>query len=138
MGIDGRQFLEIRGMPYILDQLEQTGIVFIGGNPVIANRFFGSAAEVSRKSPRYLVVNYEYRNQPVYEYLRQLLDTHPTLWIKNSYTTEIGLCGLWIGRTMNGAPAIQELEWTELTTEEEMMVEDFSIQSDVRGYSLTS
>jgi hypothetical protein len=127
MGIDGRQYLEIRGAPAILDQLEASGIVFEGGAPHIAERFFGAAAEVRHRSSRHLVIRYEYRNRPVYEYLKQLLIAYPTLWIKNDYKTETGNCGLWIGRTVNGTPAIQELEWDELIIEEEMQGEDFSI-----------
>ena len=126
MGIDGRQYLEIRGAPAILDQLEASGIVFDGGDPRIAERFFGAAAEVRHRSPRHLVVRYEFRNSPVYEYLKQLLIVYPTLWIKNDYKTETGNCGLWIGRMCNGAHAIQELEWEELIIEEEMQAEDFS------------
>ena len=126
MGIDGTQYLEIRGAPAILDQLEKSGVVFEGGDPKIAERFFGPAVEVRLRGSRHLVVRYEFRNMPVYEYLTQLLIAHPTLWIKNDYKTENGNCGLWIGRMCNGTPAIQELEWDELMIEEEIYGEDFS------------
>ena len=128
MGIDGRQVLEIRGSQQILDALEQSGIVFEGGDPQIAERFFGPHnLHVSHRSPRHLVVTYEFRNLPVYEYLKQLLIAHPTVWIKNDYTTEEGYCGLWVGQMYNGSPSIQELEWTELAQEEKEFREDFSV-----------
>ena len=128
MGIDGRQVLEIRGASQILDALEQSGIVFEGGDSQIAARFFGPHnLHVIHRSPRHLVVSYEFRNLPVYEYLTQLLVAHPTVWIKNDYTTEEGYCGLWIGQMYNGSPSIQELEWTELAQEEQEYREDFSV-----------
>lgn len=128
MGIDGRQVLEIRGASQILDVLEQSGIVFEGGDPHIAERFFGPKnSTVSHRSSRHLVVTYEFRNLPVYEYLKQLLAAYPTIWIKNDYKTEEGYCGLWIGHMYNGSPSIQELKWTELAQEEEEYREDFSV-----------
>jgi hypothetical protein len=127
MGIDGRQFLEIRGAQPILDALEKSGIVFEGGDPMIAERFFGPKnVTVSHRSPRYLVVGYEFRNMNVYEYLKQLLVAHPTIWIKNEYKTEEGYCGLWIAQMYGGAPSIQDLEWCELAMEEQEYREDFS------------
>jgi len=128
MGIDGRQVLEIRGSPQILDALEQSGIVFEGGDAQIADRFFGpNNIIVKHRSPRHLVVIYEFRNLPVYEYLKQLLAAHPTIWIKNDYKTEDGHCGLWIGHIYNGTRSIQDLEWTELSYGEENYREDFSV-----------
>ena len=126
MGIDGLQYLEIRGAPAILDRLEATGVVFEDGDMDIAAQFFGKGVQLQHRTPRHLVFTYEFRNQPVYEYLTQLLVAHPTLWIKNDYRTEDGDCGVWIGRIVNGIPAIQERTWRELMQEEIQYMEDFS------------
>jgi len=134
MGIDGTQYLEIRGAQYILDDLEKSGIVFEGGDPQIAAGCFGSVAEITHRSRRRLVVRYIFRNQPVYEYLTQLLTAYPTIWIKNNYITENGDCGLWIGRTVDGHPSIQDLVWKELMIEE-LQLENFSIQEYCRSRS---
>ena len=126
MGIDGRQHLEIRGAAEILDKLQTSGLIF-DGDPAIANRFFGpDKVHINRCDPRHLIVGYEFRNQPVYEYLEQLLCAHPTLWLKNTFHTEIGHCGVWIARMQKGVPAIQKIEWQELGIEELVYEEDFS------------
>jgi hypothetical protein len=126
MGIDGGQQLEIRGAPAILDKLEASGLIF-DGDAAIAERFFGpDKVHISRCDPRHLIVGYEFRNQPVYGYLEQLLWAHPTLWLKNKFHTENGHCGVWIARMQKGVPAIQKVEWQELGIEELVYEEDFS------------
>lgn len=128
MGIDGRQHLEIRGCPAILDALEASGIVFAGGDSVIAERFFGpNNVTVCHRSTKHLVVSYEFRNEPVYEYLSQLLAAHPTIWLKNEYKTEDGDRGLWVARYIKGSQSIQKLEWFELMAEEIECCDDFSL-----------
>jgi len=130
MGIDGRQYLEIRGPKAVLDTIENTGAALVEGNEnirIISNRFFGPEnVEIRHRSDRYLVLSYEFRNRDVYEYLLQLLMTYPKCWIKNDYKTEDGDCGLWTARMRDGAPVIQELTWVELSVEEILHVEDFS------------
>ena len=131
MGIDGRNKLWIRGAQPILDRLEATGFVLETADPElreIAATFFGpTQIDILHRAPRYLVIGYNFRNEPVYQYLTALLKANPTCWIKNTYTTDLGNCGLWIGRMApNGAPSIQDLEWGELCEEEIAFETDFS------------
>lgn len=129
MGIDGRQTLQIRGHQTIIKKIEECGAALQEGNEEIlytAERFFGKAAEVTYRSEKYIVFSYEYRNFPIHEYLEELLVTYPTCWIKNTYRTEEGKCGMWIGRFRGEEPEIQELTWNELNDEEVLMGEDFS------------
>lgn len=63
---------------------------------------------------------------PIYEYLEALLRKHPQCWIKNQFSTDQGICGVWIGRTVNGQPSIQEQAWTELAYDEIEYGVDFS------------
>lgn len=129
MGIDGGQTLEIRGPEAIIKEIEECGAALSEGNEeilYIASRFFGKAAEVKHRSERCIVFSYEFRNFPINEYLVELLVTYPQCWMKNKFRTEIGHCGMWIGRFRGDEPDIQELSWRELDNDEYFMVEDFS------------
>lgn len=128
MGVDGQQTLELRGPPDVLDNIQNSYMVIEGDETIslIARRFFGNQCEMKRRNSRYLVVEYEYRNIPIYEYLEALLRKHPQCWIKNQFSTDQGICGVWIGRTVNGQPSIQEQAWTELAYDEIEYGVDFS------------
>lgn len=128
MGIDGGQRLEIRGPESVIAEIEACGAALEGNEEIlyIASRFFGKAANVKHRSARCIVFSYEFRNFPITQYLEELLVTYPQCWIKNEFRTELGHCGLWIGRFIGEEPDIQEVTWRELTDEEHYMVEDFS------------
>jgi hypothetical protein len=127
MGVDGTQVLQIRGPARVLDALEACHLIIKGNERIslIANRFF-LKAELSRKDPKFLVVTYEYRNMPVYEYLEALLREFPQCWMKNEFSTDQGICGVWIGRMVGGEPVLQEQAWMELGYDEIIYGEDFS------------
>lgn len=131
MGIDCRNTLEVRGPDVMLDDMVEKGFIIDTEDEKlkhIAERFFGSQnIYVKHKDDRYIVIGYEFRNKPVHNYLTALLERYPKCWLKNTYSTETGDCGLWIGRMVKGKPDIQELEWIELCDEEVMMGEDFSV-----------
>lgn len=129
MGIDGGQTLEIRGPEAIIKQIEECGAALGEGNEeilYIAARFFGKATKVKHRSERCIIFSYDFRNFPINEYLEELLIAYPQCWIKNEFRTEIGHCGMWIGRFRGEEPDIQELSWRELNDEEHFMGEDFS------------
>ena len=130
MGIDGINILFIRGNEHLLDELELLGLSIKGINnecDEIADRFFGNnIISIRRITDQQLKVSYNFRNMPVYQYLEKLLQKYPTCWFKNTFYTEDGLCGLWIGRFNNNNINIQTLEWRELTNEEQCFVTDFS------------
>jgi hypothetical protein len=131
MGIDGRNTIFIRGSKDILDCLEATGLALETSDPElreISDAFFGSKnIKVLHRAPKYLVADYYFRNEPVYQYLTELLKENPTCWIKNTYSTDAGNCGLWIGRMgPDGVPSVQDLEWGELCEEEIAFETDFS------------
>jgi hypothetical protein len=130
MGIDGRQYIAIRGSKTILDILEQCALKLDDLDEkctVIAERFFGQHnIDLKLRDPNYMVLSTEFRNKPIYIYMEMLLKRYPTLWIKNDYSAEDGSHGFWIGRYRNGEVYIQTAEWDELTDEEILMATDFS------------
>ena len=125
MGIDGRNTITIRGAKAVLDVIEATGLT-IDGDP-ISERFFGKAnIKVIHRESKLLIVDYEFRNGPIYDYLKLLISKYPTCWFKNIYHTEDGNCGMWIGRFSGDKLNIQELEWYELSYDEKYYETDFS------------
>ena len=132
MGLDGRQRLEIRGPKESLDALEDSGLVLEGGCGVeeldyIASRFFGNdLVNVVGRDDNCLVVSYEFRNRPVYQYLSHILRAYPKCWMKNEFSSDGGYCGLWIASMVGENIAVQELEWEEPCIEEKCFGSDFS------------
>jgi len=130
MGIDGRNTLHVRGSKDILDELTASG--FVPKNcdtemTEIAERFFGTKQiDILHRDPHYLVLDYEFRNEPVYQYLEALLRQYPTCWFKNTYKNDDGSCGLWIGRFRGSELDVQVLEWMELCDEEIVHETNFS------------
>ena len=128
MGIDGGQKLQIRGPKAIIDEIQESGATIHGNEEIniIANRFFGKNASVVYRTDKCIVFNYDFRNEPIHQYLKELLITYPQCWIKNEHFTDCGYCGMWIGRFRGDVPEIQEFFWTELCDEEAYHCEDFS------------
>ena len=52
----------------------------------------------------------------VFEYL---LKTYHDIWIKCEWEEEGGMAGVWIGHRRDGEPVIRQLEWQDLSIEEE-------------------
>ena len=129
MGVDGDQTLQIRGPEDMLQEMEASGFVIDGDDEIkhIATRFFGNQVTIKHRSPRFIVIRYEYRNIPVYQYLEALLKAYPKCWMKNEFSTDQGLCGVWIARMVHGKVSIQDHSWAEVHYEEIIHCEDFSI-----------
>lgn len=140
MGLDGRQTLEIRGPKESLDELEDSGIVVLPESSYlgqgtetgsdfhyIAKRFFGTdLITVLSREEHYLVVSYEFRHLPVYEYLTHVLKAYPKCWMKNEFSTDGGPCGIWVASMCGPEPVIQEVQWGEPSIEEKCFETDFS------------
>jgi hypothetical protein len=129
MGIDGRNYLFIRGSKEILDQIEGSGGVLNNlGNDCeeVVEKFFSPEIQILKRETKMLTIGYEFRNLPIYYYLERLLATYPTCWIKNTYETETGWRGVWVGRFVDGKPYIQKYEWEELNDDEISNLTDFS------------
>lgn len=133
MGIDGTQYITIRGSKSILDEIENSKLKLENVSELIsqiANAFFGDEnVEVRCRDERFLVFRTYFRNRPIKEYMLEILKKYPTCWIKYEYSTEDGYYGLWTGRTNRGSnePVITDIEWNELSWDEIGNLEDFSV-----------
>ncbi len=62
---------------------------------------------------------------PDFDWLASLLTKYPSCWIKNEWSEEGGMAGVWIGtgasetRRGTGEPVIERFEWDDMCIEEE-------------------
>ena len=126
MGIDGRQYIAIRGSEDIIEELATNGLVTKGMPTEEINYFDIDNMKIAHRSKNYIVFCMDYRNIPIYEQLERLLNQYSTCWIKYDFSEELGNCGIWIGRFQKGKMEIQKMEWRELTIEELHHETDFS------------
>nr|QDY52306.1 hypothetical protein 6_18 [Mimiviridae sp. ChoanoV1] len=134
MGIDGNNTLIILGPSKTLDLIEDGGIILtdneVNNNPDLIHlkeNYFNDKSKYIREEPRLkingkktsnrLEISFYFRNIPVDDYLKLLLNKYKDCWFKNQYITEYGDCGMWIGQIENDVPNIKVIEWGEYTQE---------------------
>lgn len=126
MGLDGTNILHIRGPPPALNTILDTkACVNTQGEPEYYERLrteYFACAEYNRISPNYMTIAYTFRNIPPIDYLTDLLRKYPSCWMKNEFSTDGGICGVWIARMRNGAIEEQEYTWEELCWEEKAFI----------------
>lgn len=131
MGVDGRNILHIRGPECDLEDIERNGVVLLTSDCQImriGKDYFGKDnIKIIHRNENYLVVGYDARNGVFYDYLYKLLEKYPKCWLKNEYSDENGNAGVWIARYIHGKISVQEHEWEELTIEEKIHCDDFSV-----------
>jgi len=54
---------------------------------------------------------------PDFEWLDGLLDKYPNCWIKNEWSEEGGLAGVWIGFVEKNEKIIKQLTWDDICLE---------------------
>jgi hypothetical protein len=57
---------------------------------------------------------------PDFEWLDRLLTKYQDVWIKNSWLSENGNAGIWVGTMRNGEKEIKRLDWQDMSIEQEM------------------
>ena len=128
MGLDGENTLKILGPRNVIDTIENSNLLFSTGDleiQKVADLFFGDELlKMDRIGPACLVVRYRFRNQPVYQYLRELMKLYPQCWMKNKFFTDQGISGLWVARTKNGELWEQSFHWEQPSIEEFCASED--------------
>ena len=122
MGNDGRNHLILIGAPASLDLIEQTkAAVHCKNEPeyyeILRTEYFAKGI-YNRAKPNKLVIHYDFRNTVCLDYLTDLLKQYPTLWLRNEFDSEEGLCGIDILEMYNGNLDTQTARWTELELEE--------------------
>lgn len=64
-----------------------------------------------------VVLNLWSRWHPDFEWLEKLTVTYPSCWVKNEWSEEGGMAGVWVGSQERG---IQRLEWQDMCIEEKV------------------
>ena len=54
---------------------------------------------------------------PDFDWLNSLLDKYPNCWIKNEWSEEGGLAGVWVGCVKNNEKEIKQLTWDDICLE---------------------
>jgi len=134
MGIDGNNILVILGPSKTLDIIENGGIILTDEEVdndsdliYLKENYFNDKSKFIREEPRLkqngkktsnsLKISFYYRNEPIDDYLKLLLNKYKDCWFKNEYVTEDGDCGIWIGEIWNGEEKIQIRDWGEYNQE---------------------
>lgn len=122
MGNDGQNMLEVRGKPEDLVEIRDILASYAScehetDNAEPTYKILFRDAICRFKKSNHLIVIYEFRNEPCYEFLTELLHKYPKCWMKNTFDSEEGLCGVWIAQIKNGELEIQSHTWTELCIE---------------------
>ena len=56
---------------------------------------------------------------PLFDWLENMLDIYKYFWIKNEWHEEGGMAGVWVGFMKDNIPIINQLNWKDLSIEEE-------------------
>jgi hypothetical protein len=58
-------------------------------------------------------------NHPPYQWLERFLENYPDCWVKDEWSEEGGVAGIWIGfiNIDNNEPFIQDFTWNDLSIE---------------------
>ena len=125
MGVDGSNHLQVRGPELDIASLaasllviEDPDSVCKWGQSIVNNLLGPKNVKIAHRSENYITFSYPFRNGPIYDYLKQLVISHPKCWFKNEYITEDGNAGVWIGRMGPKGPTTQEVEWFELSEDD--------------------
>lgn len=120
MGNDGQNVLEVRGKPEDLVEIHNLLSLYASceetAEPTCKILFKNAVYKFNK--PNQLIGIYDFRNEPCYDFLTELLHKYPKCWMKNTFDSEEGLCGVWIAQIKNGELETQSHTWTELCIEE--------------------
>jgi hypothetical protein len=54
---------------------------------------------------------------PDYEWMESLLQKYPNCWVKNEWSEEAGIAGVWVGFVVNNQPIVRNLAWEDISIE---------------------
>ena len=81
---------------------------------------FNECVHIVKLSKRgFLHVKMYSKNQPDFKWLDSLLDKYPNCWVKNEWNEEGGLAGVWVGSVIDNKKIIKEMDWRDLSIEEQ-------------------
>ena len=79
------------------------------------------ALKMKVRATKGLIFNLWSRWQPDFKWMESILKKYPSFWMKNEWSEEGGMAGVWIGTvTRNGDLETKQLAWDDLCIEERM------------------
>uniref|UniRef100_A0A6C0B9M3 YubB ferredoxin-like domain-containing protein n=1 Tax=viral metagenome TaxID=1070528 RepID=A0A6C0B9M3_9ZZZZ len=78
---------------------------------------YNETIDMLQRGTRGIIFNAWSAWNPDYEWLENLLDKYPNCWVKNEWSEEGGLAGVWIGFVKNNEKIIKDLTWDDICLE---------------------
>lgn len=73
--------------------------------------------EIHKKAKRGIIFDIWSAWNPDYEWLESLLFKYPNCWVKNEWSEESGIAGVWVGFVINNQPIVRNLAWEDISIE---------------------
>jgi len=73
--------------------------------------------EIIKKARRGIIFDMWSPWNPDYEWLETLLYRYPNCWVKNEWSEESGIAGVWVGFVVNHQPIVRNLAWEDISIE---------------------
>jgi hypothetical protein len=79
-----------------------------------------SALKMKVRGVKGLIFSLWSPSRPDFKWLESLFKKYPSIWVKNEWSEEGGLAGVWVGTEMYGELKIDQMVWTDLCLEEKV------------------
>lgn len=80
---------------------------------------YNNIINIHKKGKRGIHFNFWSIRSPYFEWLESLLNKYPNCWIKNEWTIECGLKGVWLGFIdTNKKMVIKDMSWDDLSSKD--------------------
>ena len=86
-------------------------------NSLFMNELQRETIQVVKKTRRGIIFDMWSAWNPDYEWLETLLYRYPNCWVKNEWSEESGIAGVWVGYMDNNQPIVRNLAWEDISIE---------------------
>jgi len=84
---------------------------------LFVNELQHETIQVVKKTRRGIIFNMWSAWNPDYEWLETLLYRYPNCWVKNEWSEESGIAGVWVGYMDESQPVVRHLAWEDISIE---------------------
>jgi len=84
---------------------------------LIMNELQRETVQVVKKGKRGIIFDMWSPWNPDYEWMETLLYRYPNCWVKNEWSEESGIAGVWVGFVVNHQPIVRNLAWEDISIE---------------------
>jgi len=84
---------------------------------LFVNELQHETIQVVKKARRGIIFDMWSAWNPEYEWLESLLYRYPNCWVKNEWSEEGGVAGVWVGYMDESQPVVRHLAWEDISIE---------------------